>query len=155
MKREPRGFHYALDPLRKKCEWELRQLRLDLADLHAQVGRQAETVQECELRLSTANAELARQRGETQIFFADRQQNANAYLAREASLLKQARQVLAELESKRDAMTQELYRLHKFADGLEENRDEEIASHLKVVEKAGIAEADDAWLRGMKWRASQ
>jgi len=155
MQREPRGFVYTLEPLHTKCDWDLQQLRADLAQLGDRFESQGNEVRRQEALFAAATAEFTARRGETKVIFADQQQLEHAYLSRLTERLQQARKVLIDLEAERDAAIAKLHQLQKYADELEENRVEEIKNHGKVVAKAEIAEADDAWLRGMTWRATQ
>ena len=155
MKRDPRGFQYALDQLRSKCEWDLQHLLVDLARLNEQVTDCSREVQERETSLNNTTADLARRQGEARIIYVDKQQIANAYLSRQATQLQQAHKALSQLEAERDLLLQNIQRLQKFTDELEDDRNEEIKDYIKVLGKAEVAEADDAWLRGIERRAAQ
>ncbi len=155
MKPEPRGFRYALQPLRSKTDWDLQDLQQTLADLHRKIDASRQAIAECQGQLSAASAELAQQSAESQIMYADRQNNAQNYIAQLSVRLRNWRKELRELEKQRDAAVAELHRLQKFADGLDDNRDDDMKEYAKTLDKADIVEADDAWLRGMKWRKPQ
>lgn len=155
MKRKPRGFNYTLEPLQRKCDWELHELQLNLAALNQKVADLEKAVAESEALLAAASADLAKQQGQFQVIYADKQKLAHTYITRQAKHVAQARKVLAEAVAERDQAMKALHRLQKFADGLEENRGDEIKDYLKIVGKLDIAEADDAWLRGANWRSKQ
>ncbi len=155
MAHDPRGFSYALEPLRSKCDWDLQQLRVDLARINDRVHNQIGEVRERETRLASATVEFGRRHNKARIIFADKQQLEHAYLSQQATQLQRAQKMLIELEAERDLVLEKVHKLQKFTDGLEENRDEEIKNYTKVIVKAEIAEADDAWLRGTKWRTTQ
>ncbi|PRC93914.1 hypothetical protein [Solimicrobium silvestre] len=155
MQREPRGFQYGLEPLRRKSDWELQELRQTLARLNTEIAAQTQTVQQYEDRLSVATKDIARQQGKSQIIHIDKQFIAHTYIAHQMQLLALARKALTQLETNRDQTIQNLHRLQKFADGLEEHREEEVKDYTQVLEKVSIAEADDAWLRGIHWKAAQ
>ncbi len=155
MKPEPRGFRYALEPLRSKCDWELQDLQQTLAELHRKIDDARQVILECQEQLSAATADLSRQSAESQVRYADRQNIAQNYIAQLSNRLRGWRKDLKELERQRDDTVAELHRLQKFADGLDDNRTEEMKEYAKTLGNTDMAETDDAWLRGMNRRKSQ
>jgi hypothetical protein len=155
MKSEPRGFQYALEPLRSKCGWELQDLQQTLTRCNSEIRDQTLIVKQWEERISVASNELARQQEGSQVIYIDKQIIARAYIARQLQQLALARKLLTQLETTRDETIRSLHRLQKFADGLEEHREEEVKDYVQVLGKASIVEADDAWLRNILWRLEQ
>lgn len=155
MKREPRGFQYALDPLRKKCDWELQDLRQALGCCNREIAVQNQIMAQCKQRIAAASEDLVAQQGPAQIIHVDKHFVAHDYIAHQLAQLAIARKTLAKLESECEEIKQNLHRLQKFTDGLEEHREDEVKEYAKTLGKISIVEADDAWLRSMKWRAAQ
>ena len=155
MKRDPRGFRYALEPLRLKCDWEMQDIQVKLAELNRQIEELEREIQVYTSRLADAAADLARQHSKAQVIYADKQQVAHAYITHQAQLAARARKLSAELTAERDKATKDLHRLRKFADGLEENRMDDIKDFSKTRDRADSAETDDAWLRTTSWRDKQ
>ncbi len=155
MASEPRGFEYDLEPLRRKSDWDLQSLRLNLASVNGEIDAQEQAVKQAQDRLETATADHLRQQGRMQVIHIDKQTNAYAYITQLSGQLKHCKSVLSELESKRDQIIDNLHKLQKFADGLEEHREKELKGYIQLIGKADVVEADDAWLRGSYWKAAQ
>jgi hypothetical protein len=155
MKREPRGFRYALEPLRLKCDWELQEQQIKLAELNRKIAELEYEVAHYESMVADASADLLLQQGKARIIYADKQQLAQAYIAHQAQLAARARKACAELAAEREKCTRDLHRLRKFADGLDENRMDDIKEFAVTIDRAESAETDDAWLRGKTWRSKQ
>ncbi|HEX7640596.1 MAG TPA: hypothetical protein VF472_00140 [Burkholderiaceae bacterium] len=155
MKREPRGFHFTLEPLRTKCDWDLQRMNLELAQLNGRIDEQNELIRQRRADLAASVSEFTEERNKTQVIYADRQRLAHEYLARQAKQLQVAEKILADLEMEREIAVAILHRQKKLADELEENRAEEIKDYAKMKAQTENAEADDAWLRAMKWRTMQ
>ena len=155
MKREPRGFDYPLEPLRRKCDWELHELRHALKRLNEDVAGRTERSLTCATQLSTASDELARQMEQSQRIHVDQQFIAHAYIGRLVQQLSLARAAQKQCEAERDETIQQLFKAQKFADGLEEHRDSAVSEYANVLGKADMVEMDEAWLRSTHGRNAQ
>lgn len=155
MKRDPRGYRYSLEPLRTKSGWEIQELQQSLARHNKKIGEKSHAVQQCETHLASISNEMASKLAREQIIHADQQMVVNAYLASQHNLLAGMREELRHLDSQRDDVLQQLRRMQKFSDGLDEHRGEDAKNYAKEMEKNNMVEADDAWLRSITWRASR
>jgi len=152
---EPRGFDYELEPLRRKSDWELQSLRLALAAFNSEIDAQVLVVKQVRDRLTVATEDHLRQQGRMQVIHIDKQTNAYEYITQLSQQLKHCKEVLLQLEDKRDQVIKDLHKLQKFADGLDEHREKELKGYIQLIGKADIVEADDAWSRSSYWKAAQ
>ncbi|MBV8464757.1 MAG: hypothetical protein JO218_02320 [Burkholderiales bacterium] len=155
MKRDPRGFRYALEPLRRKCGWELEDARLTVVQLSDEIAQVRERIATLQGQLDAELVAVAERQGRDRVIHIDQHLLAASYIASLRWQVDSAHGQLAELENKRDEAINEVHRLQKLSEGLDEHRDEAIEEYARALGTAAIVEADDAWLRGTHWRRTQ
>lgn len=155
MNREPRGFDFALDPVQRKCDWEIQTLEQALAGLSADIAHASEQTKLCEQRLQSARADLASQAEATGAIHIDRQVLARSYIATLDGQARQANASLFRLESERERVRAVFFRLKGFADGLAKQREQEVKDYALKIASAEMVVADDAWLKSTHWRNAQ
>lgn len=141
----PRGFKYGLEPLRVKSEWELLEVQQHVA---ACLRALDETRTQVEQLTSALEAERHVSRsagGQGRDFGVEVERMRRAYLGLLGGKLSQAQHVAQRVAQQHDTAVLQATRLQRFADGIEQHRDEQVREHIFAVAVGADKEADDAW----------
>ncbi|HYD79893.1 MAG TPA: hypothetical protein VEC06_08790 [Paucimonas sp.] len=146
-----RGFRYELEPVQRKCDWDLNDVVLELADLNRSVSEQEQRVQELTHEFSQVregwNSQI--RTGRLNI---DMQRLTYGYLAQLQERISQRQIHLKSLEQERDTVIRRSHELRKFADNIEKHRGEALRGHERKLADIAFKDADDIWLQRMNWR---
>ncbi|MFZ6765892.1 hypothetical protein ACO0LM_02320 [Undibacterium sp. Di26W] len=154
MTKDRRGFHYALDPVLKKTEWEMNDLFQDLAEHNAKVNQQQLKVDSLDQAIASARMELMKQRQHAAIINIDAQRMAHNYLLQIQRQQKEESIQLQELIATRDEVQLKLNEVRKFVDNLEKNKEAVGNEFDQDAAKKEYQLSDDNWLQRMHWRKS-
>jgi hypothetical protein len=149
---DTRGFHYALTPVKDKCEWDMNEVMLELSELNGRVAEQQSRLQALgrqfeAVRAGTGNA--------GQPLDLAMRQMACRYLADVQQQISAGRHQVRELETVRDHAIARSHSLRKFADHLDEHRTQELTVYRRAMAQKAFGEADDSWLQRVNWRKAQ
>jgi hypothetical protein len=153
--RKLRGFTYILDPLRKKCDWELQALTLQLAHINEEIASQRERVDVIDAELGDMNAMILKTQRTNMVIDIDRFCIAHGYQRHLHQQLRSAENRFRQIEDERDRTMDSAHRLQRYAEGLDEHRDESIKEYSKGLGKAAMLESDDAWMRSRNRREAE
>lgn len=154
MMRDQRGFEYQLEPLRRRCEWDLNEVTLALAALNSDLAGQEGRADALARQMAQVSAELA-QRAHSGVLNLELHRLGHSYLNHLHERLHQKRQRVQQLQHQRDELIQRSQRLRKFSDGVEQHRDEALRDHASGMARVAFKDADDIWLQRTSWRKAQ
>ncbi|MFZ6756293.1 hypothetical protein ACO0K9_03670 [Undibacterium sp. Ji50W] len=154
MTKDRRGFHYALDPVLKKTEWEMNDLFQDLAEHNAKVNQQQLKVDSLDQAIASARMDLMKQRQHAAIINIDAQRMAHNYMLQIQRQQKEESIQLREFVVTRDEAQLKLNEVRKFVDNLEKNKEVVGNEFDQEAAKKEYQLSDDNWLQRMHWRKS-
>lgn len=142
----PRGFHFPLEPLRRKREWELEQARAALARANRALREIEERIDALEIRFAAARAEWLRRMAGELAFDAQVQRLAASYAAELTRLLAAARQEVEKIRRSQEEAMRQVTQARQALEGIERRRGEALEEFRRDSERRGSRESDDAWL---------
>ena len=149
MKQARRGFHYPLDPIRRKGAWEADALKAELARRTATEAECAQQLQVAEHALAQASQSAAEDGGVLQLHTL---RLRVGYIAQLSTLRETAAQALADARSARDETMVAYGQQRKFLNGLDEHRSQAVQEHDKQAGALESSAMDDFWLQSRHWR---
>jgi flagellar export protein FliJ len=142
----PRGFHFALEPVRRKHEWDVEHARLGLADANRRVAEIDERLEAAQVRFAAARAEWGRRISEDTALNAHSQRIAAAYLADVTRLIREARAALDEARRRQREAIERIADAQRALETIERLRDEDLREHRMAASRRALVEADELWL---------
>jgi len=149
MKRASREFRFELEALRRKREWELDALRLELAHAGRLLQQANERKEALEIRVATARQDWARRSAGAGVIDVHWQRVAAAYLS---DLREMMKRVLDEIRALHEAREQALARVtaaHRELEVLERQRERAIETFNIEAGRRELVRADENWLQRM------
>lgn len=147
MTADMRGFHFPLEALRRKREWELEQARHALAAANREVARLDESIDAVAIRFAAARADWSRRFGSAGSIDANARQIADSYFGELDRVLKAARHARRQAQESRARAMEALRAAQHAFEAVDAVRGEALAAHRVDADRRDIAEADDAWMR--------
>jgi chromosome segregation ATPase len=146
-----RGFRYELEPVQRKCDWDLNDVVLKLTDVNRSVSEQEQRVQKLTHEFSQVKEDWNSQLKTGQLNI-DLQRITYGYLSQLQDRISQKQIHLKSLEQERDTVIQRSHELRKFADNLEKHRGDALREHERKLAEVAFKDADDTWLQRINWR---
>jgi hypothetical protein len=140
-------FHYALEPLRLKSEWDMDAAQRELAQVSEQVRAQQSAVDE--LTAAYNEAREGRRPATPQIapLMLQLRSMEQAYLQQAAHRVLNASRRLDELSQEQQRSLQQTVKLHKYRDNLDRDRSQRQDEHRRSVDASIARDAEELWLQ--------
>ncbi len=149
MRIDLRRFEYALEPLRRRRQWELDALRAELGRVQKQVSEAEEAVER--LRGDLREATTAAARDLSARIDPSRHPRSVGWLVQLRTAIEAGTARVAALRTARDQVRARLVAGQQKLDTLERHREESQAEFAQVEEARLATEADRDWLTRRDW----
>lgn len=152
--RPPRGFRYALEPLRQVTAWDIDQLRLDHATALLALEQATAQAKSIGTEFDATLAHLRKPQTEGLLVGLGFQQACHAYLAQ---LQKQSDEASAEVKRCQHAVNaigERLADQRNRAEGLDRDRARASGEHALAIARREQVLADDYWFQRQHWRST-
>lgn len=148
-----RGFHYALEALQHKHQWELDTLQAQLGHKQREISEAHADLVQLRARFQAQTEQVLRRTQERLDPMAHRQ--GLAYLMQMQQSIQQGAENLTRLRAEKAKLQDQCVEQHQKLELLARHREESV--HLYAADLTGrlANEADGDWLSRQHWRAGQ
>ncbi|MCE3261342.1 MAG: hypothetical protein K0R43_421 [Pseudoduganella sp.] len=148
---ERRGFQYVLEPVQRKCDWDLQDAMLALGELNQAETAAGQRLGALQQQVQQVRGDWARQLQQGQLNL-ELQRLTHAFLEQLAQRIDALQAQLERLRQRRAQVLEQARTLRGLADQLGRHRREALRGHERAVAEAGYRAADDLWLQRSHWR---
>jgi chromosome segregation ATPase len=141
---DQRGFQYVLEPIQRKCDWDMNDVAIELATVQRDMSEQGETAERLQGQFNSLASEI-RQQAESGVLNLDMHRLHTRYFSALHDQLSHQRARLHALEQQREELLHRSHGLRKFADNIQQHRREALREHCRNTDERNAKVAEDLW----------